>query len=205
MSRELHIIGAGGHAAVVADAADSSGKWDSLFVYDDVEPASLPRATSYGGGVDTLLNKSGLLDVVVAIGQADTRLMISNQLISKGMQLVKVIHPRSIVARDARLSAGTVVLAGAIVNPSVSCGIACILNTGSIVDHHCQLGDAVHICPGVALAGRVSIGSKSWIGVGAKVRDGVSIGPDSVIGAGAVVVNNIPGNVTVIGCPAISK
>lgn len=202
MPSELHIVGAGGHASVVADAAICSGNWDTLCVYDDVEPDHLPSTANYGGVIDVLLNRPRSLEVVVAIGNSGIRLMLCKQLLKKGMQLANVIHPHSVIAEEVQLGLGTVVFAGAILNPSVKCGIACIFNTGSIVDHHCQLDDAVHVCPGTTLAGRVSVGESSWVGVGATVRDGISIGANTVIGAGAVVVNSIPDNVTAVGCPA---
>lgn len=203
MPAELHIIGGGGHAAVVADAALRSGHWASLWVYDDKVPNQLPVAARYGGPVEKLMKKQAALDVVVALGNSDTRLALCGQILGNRMRLVSVVHPQAVVAQESvNLGAGSVVFAGAIINPGVESGLACIFNSGSVVDHHCQLGEGVHICPGTTLAGRVTVGDHSWIGVGATVRDGVSIGAHALIGAGAVVVDNIQDNVTATGCPA---
>ncbi len=202
MRPDLHVLGAGGHAAVVCDAAHLMAKWDTITVYDDATPERLPSNTVFGGNLANAVNQSNGLHLIVAIGSADVRLALGNQLTERGAQLVTVVHPAAVLAGDVALGAGSVVCAGAILNAGSVTGEGVIINTGAIADHHCRLGAGVHLCPGVTLAGRVEVGERSWIGVGACVRDGVVIGTNTVVGAGAVVVSDLPSNSLAVGCPA---
>jgi UDP-3-O-[3-hydroxymyristoyl] glucosamine N-acyltransferase len=70
--------------------------------------------------------------------------------------MATIIPPRGWVSPYARLRAGTVVVAGAVVNVDVVLGEACIVNTGATIDHDCKLRDAVHVCPSTNLPGAVT-------------------------------------------------
>ena len=98
-----------------------------------------------------------------------------------------MIHPAAIVAKSARIGAGSVLCAGSVVNPGVEMGRAVIVNTCASVDHECVSVDGVHLSPGCHLAGKVSIGRGTALGTGSVARDGVRIGARSVIGAGSVI------------------
>src|SRR4030095_7183195 len=53
----------------------------------------------------------------------------------------------------AKLGRGTVVFAGAIVQPDAVVGTHVIVNTGATIDHDCTIGDYAHLAPGVPLLG----------------------------------------------------
>ena len=59
-------------------------------------------------------------------------------------------HPRSIVAEDVALGAGSMICAGAVINTGTVIGANTIVNTGATVDHHASIGDHAHIAPGAA-------------------------------------------------------
>jgi acetyltransferase EpsM len=119
-----------------------------------------------------------------------------------GFYLATAIHPRAIVAADVSIGAGTVIVAGSVVNPGAHIGENVIINTCASIDHECIIEDGVHICPGVRLGARVRVGRAAWIGIGATIKDRVHIGPGSLIGVGAVVLSDIPGGVVAYGVPA---
>ena len=48
----------------------------------------------------------------------------------------------------------------------------------------------------------VVIYNGAWIGIGSSVCNNKTIGANAIVGAGAVVVEDIPGNCTAVGCPA---
>lgn len=202
MTAKLHVLGAGGHSAVVCDAARLMDQWTTIVVYDDATPNTIPADTEYGGPFSQAIGKFSGQEVCVALGAADTRIKLCGQLLENGAELVTIQHPNAVVADGVELGVGTVVCAGAIINVGCVVGTGSIINTGAIADHDCTLGVGVHLCPGVTLAGRVRIGDHSWIGVGAAVRDGITIGMNTLIGAGATVVNDIPSNSRAFGCPA---
>ena len=208
MSRLL-ILGAGGHARVVAETALACGAASSISFLDDrlgVDPLSRQVLGWPVLGPLGLSLKLGISDqfdsAVVAIGHAQTRLEWVQHLHLAGYKLPTIVHPTAWVSPSAQLGPSTVVFAQAVVQAQVSIGIGAILNTGCSVDHDAQLADGVHLCPGSCLAGEVKVGSRSWIGIGASVIQQVCIGSDVTVGAGASVVRDLPSSVTAVGVPA---
>lgn len=206
--KPLCILGAGGHGAVVADAALLSGSWNSVEFFDDRWPDEQSAHGSRIVGTSTVLRErisagpANSYDVIVAVGDNIRRLELCLQLQAAGARLATVVHPSAVISPTAHIGAGTVVLAGTVVNPYSRTGVACIVNTRASIDHHCSLGDGVHICPGVALAGNVTVDDCAWIGIGACVIQGVVVGRAAVVGAGAAVIANVREGTTVVGCPA---
>ena len=197
MMKKLVIIGASGQGKVIADIAIKNGYRD-IFFLDDNE--SINECSGY-----PVIGKSSEVgnldaDVIVGIGNADIRKQIQETIDEN--KLVTLAHPSAVVAEDVMMGAGTVVMAGAVINPGARVGKGCIINTCSSVDHDCVVGDYVHIAVGSHLCGTVTVGDGTWIGAGATVSNNVSICPDCMIGAGAVVVKNIDLAGTYIGVPA---
>ena len=155
------------------------------------------------GGRDELLKlgaRTGL--VIVAIGANPARRSVAAWLASQGFAFASAIHPVAQIAREVRIGAGTVVMAGIAINPDTVIGMHCIVNTGASVDHDCVLGDGVHLAPGARLCGGVTVGAGAFIGAGAVVAPGRRIGADAIIAAGAVVLKDVPERAIVAGNPA---
>ena len=138
---------------------------------------------------------------VIAIGNGAVRQKVAERL--QGVRWYTAIHPKAVVsAMDTAIGEGTVVMAGAVINPCAVIGKHCIINTGAGVDHDDRIGDYTHIAVGATLAGTVTVGSTVWIGAGAVVSNNISICDGCMIGAGAVVVRNIEETGTYVGVPA---
>ena len=202
--QRLAIVGAGGHGRVIADLALHAQLFDSVVFFDDnIKPAGISALGERVGAFDQIAARSGLFDqIIVGVGDNQTRLQISQHCLSQDLSMATIIHPTACVSAHARIGAGSVVFAQSVVNIGSHLGCAVIVNTGVIVEHDAQLADGVHICPGAALAGRVSVGSCSCVGIGASVVNGVAIGADSIVGAGAAVTANLPDRVMAVGVPA---
>ena len=201
MTGRLAILGGGGHGRVVADCAQVCG-WEGIELFDDGPDVPRGPFPVVGTGAD-LLGRHGDYDgVVVAIGNNAMRLEQHQRLTAAGAAMAVLVHPAAVRSRHAVIGAGTVLLASAVVNVGAELGEAVIVNTGATVDHDCVLADGVHVAPGAHLAGGVRVGTESWIGLAAAVREYVRIGDRVFVGAGAIVVDTIPGGLTVIGCPA---
>lgn len=199
----LAILGASGHGKVVADTALESG-WQSLTFFDD-GAAGRDRVGAWPivGGTDALLERfSEYAGVIVAIGHNRVRLTKTRELAAAGANLVTLVHPRAYIARDVPVGDGTVVLAGAVIQPGSTLGAGVIVNTGATVDHDCSLADGVHVCPGAHLAGGVSVGECAWLGIGCVVKQYTPIGAHVVVGGAAAVMAPVPEGVTVVGVPA---
>lgn len=202
MTPRLVLLGAGGHARVVASLAAALGV-EVVAVFDDDpgrQGATLAGIT-IEGPLPVALD-AGLpagCRAVVAVGANAARAAIVRRA---ALPWSTLVHPRAWVDPAASLGAGTVVFAGAVVQPGASLGAHVILNTAATVDHDCVLGDFVHLAPGVHLAGEVRVGEGALVGIGASVLPGRVVGAWARVGAGAVVVEDVPAGATVVGVPA---
>lgn len=189
--KQLLIIGASGHGKVCADIAEKLGKWEKIVFADDNPPTEFPYPII--GKTDVAWDE----DCFVGIGDAEIR-----QKLSYGRQLVTLIHPTATVGSRVTIGEGTVVMAGAVINPDSIIGRGVIINTGSSVDHDCRVADYAHISVGAHLGGTASIGESAWIGAGAIVINNVFVCASCMIGAGAVIISDIFDKGTYVGVPA---
>jgi len=201
------IIGAGGHAQVVADVLLCShragGTAAPIGYVDDV--LHLQGQARLGLPVLGTLRNIDVVPhdaVILAIGDNRTRQRLYEELQRRGECFVTAIHPCAIIASDVQIGPGSVVCAGVVINTGSHIGANVILNTGCTVDHHNCIGDHVHIAPGVHLGGDVKVGAGALIGIGVIVMPQRQVGEWSVVGAGAVVIKDIPANTTSVGVPA---
>ena len=205
--KKILIVGAGGHAQVVADilrAMQANGEPVELLGYVDDNPALQGRALVGGAVLGPIARWPELAPdgLIVAIGDNATRARIQREIRAAGGHLFVARHPHAVVAPDVPLGPGTVVAAGVVVNTGTTVGSGVILNTGCTVDHHNQIGDFAHIAPGAHLAGEVTVGEGVLVGVGAAVIPQRQIHAWAIVGAGAVVVRDVPASTTVVGVPA---
>lgn len=199
----LILIGGGGHGLVAAETAEATGFFASIEFADDRYP-EIQQAGPWPvtSGIEAIRN-GGLADgtkLFSAIGNNAARASIDRQLDLPEMPAI--IHPSANISRHAALGAGTLAVAGVVVNINANIGRSVILNTACSVDHDCELADYVHVSPGARLAGGVHVGKGSWIGIGAVVREGIKIGNNAVVGAGAVVISDVEDGDIVFGVPA---
>ena len=203
---KLLILGAGGHGKVVSEIAQLMKQWEETAFLDDREDISEVLGISIAGKLaDLPALRSEYEYAFVAIGSNTARLKWIKKLSQHGFKIPILIHPSSIVSAKSSIEEGTVIMAGAVINPDTRIGRSCIINTASTIDHDCILQDGVHTSPGVHLGGTIKIGERTWICIGATIINNINIGCDSVIAAGAVVTKDVPSNVLVAGVPAVIK
>lgn len=201
--KKVIIIGAGGHAKVIADILLLQDAEIIGFIDDD--PA-LHGTTHFGFpvlGPESSLSSFDFDGAIAAIGSCQAREEISRSLDHVvGDRWINAIHPTAVLGRGVMLGRGVVIAAGAILNPDAWIGDHTIINTGAIIEHDCMVGRFAHIAPGAALAGNVHVGDGTLVGIGSAIIPGIRVGSYSIIGAGSVVVRDIPDRVTAMGNPA---
>ncbi len=200
----LVLIGGGGHALVVAEAALAAG-WSLRGACDDGDSPvtrSVLGIPTLGKVTDAARHLGATAHWILCVGDLTTRHQLLRDFTPLAAAAASIVSVQAMVSPTARLGIGTFVAPRTIVHTAANVGVHCILNTGCIVEHECQIGSNTHIAPGVTLGGRVRIGSNTLIGLGATILPGVRIGSNSTVGAGAVVVRDVEDGETVVGVPA---
>lgn len=206
--KKIVIIGASGHAKVVADIILST-KRDlneeiEIVAFLDDNYKNLEYKEIYGipiaGNLDQIekFNSEGCL-FIIAIGNNYIRQKIYEKY--NKLNYYTAIHPKATIAKEVLIGEGTVIMANVVVNAYSVIGKQCILNTASIIEHDNKLKDYVHVSPNTILCGEVSINNRSWIGAGSVVKQQISIGENVIIGIGTIVIRDVKDNCTVVGNP----
>lgn len=206
----VFILGAGGHARVVADALLAA----KLSIAGFVDTDAATHGTSilgHGvlGGEDVVLGRDSnglvLANGLGSTGDSEPRRALFERFSAAGFRFVAVVHPSAVIGRDVRLEEGAQVMAGAVVQPSATVGRNAIVNTRASVDHDCRIGDHAHVAPGATLSGNVRIGPGAHVGAGAVVLQNVRVGAGACVAAGAAVIRDVPDGALVAGVPAREK
>jgi len=136
--------------------------------------------------------------VHIAIGDNVARGNLFRLAVSRGLKVVTLIHPSSIINKGAIIGEGSFIGPGAVINNNVVIGKATIINTGAIVEHHNKIGYSVYLGSGVKTSERVIIDDFAFVGVGATILPDIHIGSGSMIGAGSTVTKDVSFKTTVI-------
>lgn len=200
MNEQVIVIGAGGHGKVIADIVRSCGDTVLGFLDDSPQPPVSVCGIPVLGKTEDYVNYPNVR-FVIAIGNGAVRQKVAERL--RDVRWYTAIHPSAVISpMETVIGEGTVVMAGAVVNPCAVIGKHSIINTCAGIDHDNRIGDYTHISVGATLAGTVTLGNRVWIGAGAVVNNNIAICHDCMIGAGAVVVRNIEETGTYVGVPA---
>ena len=198
--RQIVILGHGGHAKSVADAAGSAG-----FVVVGFLGLEGNQHPDDGSPLLQSLDDIDLdsTEIALGIGANFIRARVAADVLNSypHARFVSVIHVTAWVSPLAEISLGSVVLAHAAVGPGAKLSFGAFLNTGSSLDHDSTLQSFASLGPGARTGGDVSIGERSAIGLQAGVLQGRSVGRDSVVGAQSLVTRNIPDLTVAWGIP----
>lgn len=209
MSRPLVIIGAGGHASVLAEILLTEGRAIIAVVspedINDNSPLSgINRLKTDEELLATYSSKQvELVNGMGAIPGNDLHFRLFNYFSEHGYSFVSVISSDATVSKYAQLADGVQIMAGAIVQTNASINMNCIVNSGAIIEHDCCIGAHNHIAPSATLSGGVITGSQVHIGTGACVIQSIKIGQKAVVGAGCTVVRDVPEHQVIV--PARSR
>lgn len=120
------------------------------------------------------------------------------------------VEPGAILREQVEIGEGAVIMMGAILNIGAAVGPGAMIDMGAVLGGRATVGARCHIGAGAVLAGVVEPASATpviiedgvLVGANAVVIEGVRVGKNAVVAAGAVVVENVPENAVVAGCPA---
>ncbi len=204
-SHELIILGGGGHAAVISEAAVMEG-WEILGFIDDASDAKLPLPEILRLG--PLINPSPetihliLNGATVHAAAGSVKLRRTWYDYFPAAQAATIIHPSAVVSESALIKEGVFIGPNAVVNARAKIGRGVIINSGTIVEHDVDIGEFSHLAPGSIATGEVKIEADVMVGAGSVILPKILIQRGSVVGAGAVVTKDLPESSRVAGNPA---
>lgn len=206
--RNLIVVGASGHARVVIDIVRRAGIHRVVGLVDRDTPigTSVLGCTVVGRteAIGDCAMAAGADGFIVAIGDNAARERVTREIQRSApqLELVSAIHPSAEIGDSVVIGAGTVVMAGVVINALTRIGVGCIVNTRAAIDHDGVLGNFVSVGPGCVIAGTCTFGDGATIGIGAVVVQQRTIGERAVVGAGATVLHDIPAYTVAFGTPA---
>lgn len=205
---KIVVIGASGHAKVIIDIIEKQNIYKIQgFIDTYKEKGTMVYEYEVLGTeneLPELIKNKNIKGGVIAIGDNYERMSMAHKIknLLKDFYFITAVHPESILGKNVHIGAGSVIMAGTVVNNDVKIGNHCILNTISSLDHDGVMKDFSSLAPGSIVGGNVKIGKNSVISLGAVIRENVTIGDYTVVGAGSVVTKNIGDYKVVYGVPA---
>ncbi len=120
------------------------------------------------------------------------------------------IEPGAIIREQVTIGDSAVIMMGAVINIGAVIGPGTMIDMGAILGGRATVGKNCHIGAGAVLAGVIEPASATpvivedgvLVGANAVVFEGVHVGKNAVVAAGAVVIEDVPENAVVAGCPA---
>lgn len=120
------------------------------------------------------------------------------------------IEPGAIIREQVEIGDNAVIMMGAVINIGAVIGKGTMIDMGAILGGRATVGANCHIGAGAVLAGVIEPASATpvivedgvLVGANAVVIEGVHVGRNAVVAAGAVVIEDVPENAVVAGCPA---
>ncbi len=120
------------------------------------------------------------------------------------------IEPGAFIREQVEIGDNAVIMMGAIINIGAVIGEGTMIDMGAVLGGRATVGKHCHIGAGAVLAGVIEPASATpviieddvLIGANAVVIEGVHVGKGAVVAAGAIVIDDVPENAVVAGCPA---
>ena len=204
----IALVGSSGQAKVIIDLVEKEGRYKIVGLMDAARSIgdSTLGYTVLGREIDlpALIVEYGLKGIIIAIGDNSVRAIVAATILElcPNLPFVTAVHPSASIGKQATLGSGTVIMAGAVVNPCCQVGRFCILNTKASLDHDSVMEDFSSLAPGVTTGASCRIGTYSAVSIGAVLRHGITIGEHSVIGGGSYVTKDVEPFSIAYGTPA---
>lgn len=207
-SKNLILVGGGGHCKSVIDVAESAGFniKGILDVPENVgkEVLGYPIIGS-DDQIKKFINDALFIVTVGHIKDVALRIKLHQKILDEGGTLATIVASTAHVSMHANVREGTVIMHNAVVNADATIGRGCIINTFANIEHDVQVGDYCHISTGAMVNGNCIVGSGTFLGSQSVMVNGIEIADGCVIGAGSLVRKNLKQKGVYSGNPAVLK
>ena len=202
---------------IIKYIADSEKKTPAKLYVKEKAPINYGSAKVFGESDKIVFGDWNELKTIIeenADNIAD--IVIENDRRNSGVPLLDMknvparIEPGAIIREKVDIGKNAVIMMGAIINIGAVIGDGTMIDMGAILGGRATVGSNCHIGAGAVLAGVIEPASATpviiedgvLVGANAVIIEGVHVGKNAVVAAGAVVIDDVPDNAVVAGCPA---
>jgi len=205
------ILGAGGHCASIIGLINRN-KVFKIYGILDPNYKKIKKINGYDvigdDSILTELKNKGINNLAIGIGSKGYHLkrnIIFKKAKKIGFKFPILIDKSVEFPVDAKISEGSQIFSGSIINTNVRIGKICVINTGSIIEHDTFIDDNVFTGPRVTICGAARIEEDVFLGANSCILPEITIRKKSTVGAFTLVNKNFSENSKLIGVPAIKK
>lgn len=171
MGKSLLILGAGGHARVVAETAEAMKNADGQKIYERIDFLDDYSENAVGRLEDLPVKVKEYDEVFCGIGNTELRKQLLEQ--SEVLKLIvpALVHPTAYVSPSAVVGKGTIVEPGAVINANAVIGAGCIVSAGAVIDHDTTVEEYAHVNTAAVCKPRSRVGAGVKIDAGMVVEE----------------------------------
>ncbi|MGI9394071.1 MAG: acetyltransferase [Boseongicola sp.] len=200
--QEIVILGAGGFAQQAVWCVSRRQDMRVVAMLDELQS----QPSDYQGipivrDLDDLAEVHQSVSLLSAVGNPGLRKRWAQEY-GRLNAFCSLIDPDALVAPNARLGEGNILLPGSICSTNSEIGNHVIIGYNASVSHDASVGSFSHLASSAILNGHARVGDGCRIGAGAIVLPNVEVGDGAIVGAGAVVHRDVAPGRTVAGIPA---
>jgi len=150
-------------------------------------------------------NRDSIEDIVIENDRRNSAVPLLDM-----KQIPARIEPGALIRENVTIGKNAVIMMGAVINIGAIIGEGTMIDMGAVLGGRATVGKNCHVGAGAVLAGVIEPASATpvviednvLIGANAVVIEGVRVGQGAVVAAGAIVIEDVPANAVVAGCPA---
>lgn len=187
-----------------------------LYVWEKA-PVAFPNCREFPAGPGCKIVFGDWKDIQPVLASAEfAHVELENSCRNSAIPLLDMkdiparIEPGAIIREQVQIGKNAVIMMGAVINIGAVIGEGTMIDMGAILGGRATVGRNCHVGAGAVLAGVIEPASATpvvveddvLIGANAVVIEGCRIGRGAVVAAGAVVVEDVPPETVVAGCPA---
>ena len=203
---------------IIAYIAAAEKKTPVKVYVNETAPIDYGEATVFGEGRSKVVfgDWRRLGPILAANAGSIADLVVENDRRNSAIPLLDMkgvnarIEPGAIIREQVEIGDNAVIMMGAVINIGAVIGAGTMIDMGAILGGRATVGKNCHIGAGAVLAGVIEPASATpvivedgvLVGANAVVIEGVHVGKGAVVAAGAVVIEDVPENAVVAGCPA---
>ena len=202
---------------IIQFIADAKKKTPVKLYVKETAPIDFGGAQVFGAGDKIVFGDwSELQPILAANADKIADLVVENDRRNSAVPLLDMkevparIEPGALIRDNVTIGKNAVIMMGAVINIGAVIGEGTMIDMGAVLGGRATVGKNCHVGAGAVLAGVIEPASATpviieddvLIGANAVVIEGVHVGRGAVVAAGAVVVEDVPENMVVAGCPA---